>query len=115
MPLIYPHERQVLALNGLYAADHSLPPVLRLWFPNNSLQWFLTHTRADDPDLAYGLAVEGGLRLVYELGYWSLEAFEAFGRGAPGTWLQSSSVIWFVMPLSGYVRSLARGGYGRPR
>jgi hypothetical protein len=71
--------------------------------------------RADDPDLAYGLAVEGVLRPVYELGYWSLDAFEVFGRGALGSQLQSSSVFRFIMPLSGYVRSLARGGYGRLR
>lgn len=109
--LLSPHERKALAINGVTAARQSrtdFAPVVRLWFPTSPLSWLLTHTRIEDDDLAYGLAIQNGHSPVYEFGHWSIAAFEGFAVGSPATCLKSSSVFRVNAPLSSYVRALVR-------
>ncbi|UIY45842.1 DUF2958 domain-containing protein [Methylobacterium radiotolerans] len=109
--LIYPHERKALEANGLTAVRRrqtDFAPVVRLWFQTSPLSWLLTHTLPENGDMAYGLAVQGGSEPSYELGYWSLAAFESFNQGDPRTGIISSSVFQVHAPLSSYIRALVR-------
>jgi len=106
-----PHERRALVANGISAAGRRQPnfaPVIRLWLPTSPLSWLLTHTLPANDDLAYGLAVQHGDKPVFELGHWSLSAFESFAQGGPETCLRASSVFLVQAPLSAYIRALIR-------
>ena len=114
-PIIFPHERRALAANGVLAASLVKPdfqPVLRLWFPATPLSWLLTHTVVEDDDLAYGLSVQGGDQPTYELGYWSLSAFERFAQGAHKRAFVAPLSFRFTLPSPGTSRLLCAVAHG---
>ena len=107
LPVFLPHQLRQLHYAGSYAATRShdaLYPIIRCWFPQMSLTWFLTHSSHDNPDLVFGLSIQGSEH-VYELGWWSIDAFEQFGRGPYETALRSTSVFSVHASIATYVRS----------
>lgn len=111
LPLFLPFQLRSLSMAGRFATERNntdLYPSIRLWFPTMGLYWVLTHSSPDEPDLTFGLAINRDAD-SYELGWWSIDAFEQFGRGPYDTALRSSSVFSYHAPISLYIRSIIAG------